>query len=79
VVAKRLGRSRFFEAPVKIDCEFTSTVSLRAVFRILLDTAAIFYRLYILRFYDYPALARPAGSPAYAAQLAGLAEHAAGP
>jgi hypothetical protein len=79
VVAKRLGHDRFFEAPVKLDYEFASTISPRAAFRILLDTAAIFYRLYILRFYDYPAVARPAGSPGYAAQLAGLAEHAAGP
>ena len=53
VVARRLGFSRVFEAPVRIDYGFSSTISPRAVVRILLDTAAIFYRRYILRFYDY--------------------------
>jgi hypothetical protein len=78
VVAKRLGHSRFLEAPVRLDYKFASSVSPRAVFRILVDTAAIFYRLYILRFYDY-AVPPPIGTPVYAAQMAGLAEHAAGP
>jgi O-antigen/teichoic acid export membrane protein len=53
VVARRLGYSRVFEAPVRIDYRFSSTVSPQALVRILLDTAAIFYRRYILRFYDY--------------------------
>jgi O-antigen/teichoic acid export membrane protein len=79
VVARRLGYSRFFEAPVRLDYKFESTVSPRAVFRILLDTAAIFYRRYILRFYDYPVVDRPIGSPGYPAQMAALVEHAAGP
>lgn len=56
VVAKRLGYDRFFEAPVTLDYQFESTVSSGSVFRILVDTAAIFYRCYILRYYDRPAL-----------------------
>jgi O-antigen/teichoic acid export membrane protein/glycosyltransferase involved in cell wall biosynthesis len=80
VVARRLGYTRFFEAPVKLNYRFSSTISPRAVFRILLDTAAIFYRCYILRFYDFP-LPEPltTTSSAYSAQMGGLAEHAAGP
>lgn len=54
VVAKRLGFTRIFEAPISLDYKFESTVSPRAVFLILLDTAAIYYRRYILRFYDQP-------------------------
>jgi O-antigen/teichoic acid export membrane protein len=79
VVARRLGYTRFFEAPVKLDYRFASTVSPNAVFRILLDTAAIFYRRYVLRFYDYAVIDRPVGTPAYPAQIATLVEHAAGP
>lgn len=52
VVAKRLGFTRLFEAPVHLDYQFRSTVSARAVIFILLDTAAIFYRRYIVRYYD---------------------------
>ena len=54
VVAKKLGFERFFEAPIRLDYKFESTVSARAVFHILQDTAAIFYRRYILRSYDGP-------------------------
>ena len=52
VVAKRVGYRRFFEAPVKLDYQFSSTVDPQAVVRILTDTAAIFYRRFILRSYD---------------------------
>jgi O-antigen/teichoic acid export membrane protein len=52
VVARRLGFKRVFEAPVRLDHRFSSTINLRAAFRILLDTAAIFYRDYILRSYE---------------------------
>jgi O-antigen/teichoic acid export membrane protein len=54
VVARRLGYTRVFEAPIRLNYRFGSTVSLGAAFRILLDTAAIFYRRYILQFYDQP-------------------------
>lgn len=52
VIARRLGYKRFLEAPIRLRHQFTSTVSWQAVFRTLLDTAAIFYRLRILHFYD---------------------------
>ncbi|MDP9223664.1 MAG: glycosyltransferase [Actinomycetota bacterium] len=54
VVARRLGFRRIFEAPIRLRYQFSSTVSPRAAFRILLDTAAIFYRDHILRTYDQP-------------------------
>ena len=53
VVARLLGFTRVFEAPVRIQHSFTSTVDLTAVFRILLDTAAIFYRRYVLDTYRH--------------------------
>lgn len=53
VVAKKVGYKRFFEAPVELNYQFSSTVDPRAVLRILTDTAAIFYRRYILRTYDW--------------------------
>jgi glycosyltransferase involved in cell wall biosynthesis len=52
VVARRLGFKRVFEAPIRLDYRFSSTIHPRAASRILLDTAAIFYRNYILRSYD---------------------------
>jgi O-antigen/teichoic acid export membrane protein len=54
VVARRLGYTRVFEAPIKLNYRFESTVSARATLFILIDTAAIFYRRYVLRFYDHP-------------------------
>jgi O-antigen/teichoic acid export membrane protein len=52
VVARLLGFSRIFEAPINLDYKFSSTVSPQAAFRIVLDTTAIYYRRYILRYYD---------------------------
>lgn len=51
VVARRMGYRNFIELPVQIAERFTTTISLRAVWRIIIDTAAIFYRLRIVRFY----------------------------
>jgi hypothetical protein len=51
VVARRLGYHQVVELPVIIRERFTSTVSLRAVFSMLVDTAAIFYRLRVLKYY----------------------------
>jgi len=51
VVARSLGYRKVMEAPVDLDYRFQSTVDPNAVFRILWDTAAIFYRLRILRYY----------------------------
>jgi len=52
VVARRLGLTRILEAPVKIHYRFSSNVNPTAAFLILLDTAAIFYRRYILNSYS---------------------------
>lgn len=52
VVARQLGFRRVFEAPVNLDHKFSSTVDLVAATRILLDTAAIFYRRYVLQYYS---------------------------
>ena len=52
VVARRLGYTRVFEAPIRLNYQFESTVSMLAAVQILLDTAAIYYRRYILQFYD---------------------------
>jgi hypothetical protein len=53
VVAKMLGFTRVFEAPVRIDYRFSSQVNPKAVLRIVSDTAAIFYRRYILNSYRH--------------------------
>ena len=52
MIARRLGYKRFLEAPIRLRHQFTSTVSWRSVYRSLLDTMAIWYRLRILHFYD---------------------------
>jgi glycosyltransferase involved in cell wall biosynthesis len=52
VVAHHLGYRRIDEAPIRLDYKFESTITPRAVFDILWDTAAIFYRLRLLRYYD---------------------------
>ena len=59
-LAHRRGYRRIFEAPVNIRHNFRSTIDLGAVFRVFWDTAAVFYRLNILRYYDRidPALER---------------------
>jgi O-antigen/teichoic acid export membrane protein len=54
VVARRLGYKRVLEAPVRLTYRFDSTVSFGEACRILLDTAAIFYRRYLLHYYDRP-------------------------
>src|ERR1022692_2484698 len=51
VVARRMGYRSFVELPVQIAERFTSTISPRAVWRTLLDTFAIFYRLRVAHFY----------------------------
>ena len=52
VVSHKLGYRRIVEAPVQLSYHFNSTVNMQAAWRILWDTAAIFYRLHIIRFYD---------------------------
>ncbi len=51
VTAHRMGYRSFVELPVQIAERFTSTISPRAVWRTLLDTFAIFYRLRVIHFY----------------------------
>ena len=51
VVARRMGYSNFVELPVCITERFTSTIRLKSVWMMLLDTLAIFYRLRIAYFY----------------------------
>ena len=52
VVAKKLGYTRVVEAPIELSYQFSSTINPRAVFKILWDTAAIFYRLHITHYYE---------------------------
>src|ERR1022692_3962411 len=60
VVARRMGYRSFLEHPVQIAERFTTTISPRAVWRTLLDTFAIFYRLRVAHFYG-PKLAPVSG------------------
>jgi glycosyltransferase involved in cell wall biosynthesis len=52
VVARQLGYRNVCEAPITLDYQFESTVDLGSAWRVLWDTAAIFYRLRILHFYQ---------------------------
>jgi glycosyltransferase involved in cell wall biosynthesis/O-antigen/teichoic acid export membrane protein len=52
VVARQQGFRNFVEMPVTIGQRFGSTISIRSVRNMLIDTLAIFYRLHILRFYE---------------------------
>lgn len=54
VVARDLGFQRLVEVPVRIEERFGSTISLRTVAEILMDTLAVFYRLRVRHFYDDP-------------------------
>ena len=60
VVARRTGYRNFVELPVQIAERFTTTISPKAVWRTLLDTFAIFYRLRVAHFYG-PQLAPASG------------------
>ncbi|KKR86706.1 hypothetical protein A2875_02530 [Candidatus Gottesmanbacteria bacterium RIFCSPHIGHO2_01_FULL_46_14] len=55
-VARSLGYSRIFEAPVELDfsaqSSLTSVKLWREIASVLWDTVAVFYRLRILRYYD---------------------------
>ena len=72
VVARSLGFTRVFEAPVRIQYRFASQVDLRSVFGIGLDTLAIFYRHYILNTYrragERLAEQMPPAAPFFAAE-----------
>jgi len=60
VVARQMGYRNFVELPVRIAERFTTTISPRAVWRTLLETFAIFYRLRVAHFYG-PQLAPASG------------------
>ena len=45
---------KIVEAPVKLDLKFSTAASFDSIWKCLLDTLAIFYRLKILKFYDLP-------------------------
>ncbi|TMD45256.1 MAG: glycosyltransferase [Chloroflexi bacterium] len=64
VVARHLGYTRVVEAPIELSYQFSSTISPRAVFKILWDTAAIYYRLHITHYYERrtPLSVEPAAS-----------------
>jgi len=54
-VAKRLGFKRIYEAPIKLKHKFASHVNVfgsNGIWKAGLDTLAVFYRMYILRYYD---------------------------
>jgi glycosyltransferase involved in cell wall biosynthesis len=53
-LAVHFNYKRIIEAPVVIGHSFTSTTNMAAVFWVLVDTAAIFYRLHLIRWYDRP-------------------------
>lgn len=53
VNAYRLGY-RIVEAPVLLDRHWGSSVNLRSIWIIFWDTMAVFYRTYIMRYYDKP-------------------------
>ncbi len=54
-VASRLGFCRIYEAPIKLKYHFedlTHAASVKTIYYYCLDVLAIFYRLYILNYYD---------------------------
>lgn len=54
-VANHLGFSRIFEAPIKLNYNFTSlthATGLKIIFKCLQDALAVFYRLRFLHYYD---------------------------
>jgi len=52
VVARKLGFGRIVEAPVQLSYRFATTTNAAAAFHALWDTAAIFYRLHFVHYYD---------------------------
>ncbi len=52
VLARRLGYTRIVEAPVRIEERFGSTISLKAVWLLLVDTLGLFFRYTVRHEYD---------------------------
>jgi glycosyltransferase involved in cell wall biosynthesis len=61
VLAHRLGYTRIVEAPVRIEERFGSTISLKAVWLLLVDTLALFVRYSVRHQYDPDLRARSNG------------------
>ncbi len=54
VVARQMGYKRIYEAPIKLDytlSKITSAATVNSIRGIFIDTLAIFYRTYFLRYY----------------------------
>lgn len=49
--AQRLGY-KIIEAPVELNMGFSSRVNMKAIWNMLIDTAAVFYRMKIIHYYD---------------------------
>lgn len=55
VVAQKCGFHRIYEAPIRVNYNFGDLIhasTIVSIYHILLDTAAIFYRINILHYYD---------------------------
>jgi len=55
IAARQLGYTRIYEAPIKLNYTFssiTNAATIKAVFRILLDTISVFWRTYVMRYYN---------------------------
>lgn len=55
-VAYKLGYTKIYEAPIKLDFRGASTITSTSLWKIIFwmlwDTAAVFYRLRVLKYYD---------------------------
>ena len=51
-VAHMLGYSKIIETPIILKHNFSSTIGLKSIYKILQDTAAIFYRKNFLKYYQ---------------------------
>lgn len=59
VVAKIYGYNRIYEAPIKLDyslASVTSAATLKSIWGMFVDTLAIYYRAYIIRYYKKSSL-----------------------
>lgn len=57
VIAQKLGYTRIFEAPIKLNFELSalsSAATIKSIWNMFVETLAIFYRARIQHFYDKP-------------------------
>lgn len=50
-VAYYCGFTKIYEAPIQLDHQFNSAINKNVIFNMLWDTAAVFYRMHILKYY----------------------------